>query len=160
MRALHCLALATAGLLLAGCQSLLSPAQQPLPTSTQRWEHRSTGCTGTECPLVNIDLQLPTGLPELNARIERELLQLTTELPSDPPPVSLARYEQDFLATAKPGWTSYLQAKVLQQHDRVVVIELSSYRFTGGAHGIPGRAYLNYDRHPEQGTHPQRHAPA
>jgi hypothetical protein len=41
---------------------------------------------------------------------------------------------------------SYLQAKVLEQHDRLVVIELSSYRFTGGAHGIPGRAYLNYDR--------------
>ena len=37
-------------------------------------------------------------------------------------------------------------AKVLEQHDRLVVIELSSYRFTGGAHGIPGRAYLNYDR--------------
>lgn len=146
MRALHCLALATAGLLLAACQSLLSPVQQPLPTSTQRWEHRPTGCTGTECPLVNIDLQLPRDLPELNARIERELLQLTTELPSDPPPLSLARYEQDFLATAKPGWTSYLQAKVLEQHDRLLVIELSSYRFTGGAHGIPGRAYLNYDR--------------
>lgn len=146
MRALHCLALATAGLLLAGCQSLLTPAQQPLPTSTQRWEHRPTGCTAPDCPLVNIDLQLPKGLPELNARIERELLQLTTELPSDPPPASLQGYERDFLATAKPGWTSYLQAKVLQQHGRVVVIELSSYRFTGGAHGIPGRSYLNYDR--------------
>ena len=41
---------------------------------------------------------------------------------------------------------SYLQSKVLQQHGRLAVIELSSYRFTGGAHGIPGRAYLNYDR--------------
>lgn len=138
--------LLTLSLLLGGCQSLQPHQAQPLATSQQRWEHTAAGCSGAECALINIDLQLLKDLPELNARIERELLGLTVELPGDPAPASLAAYEQDFLASAKPGWSSYLQAKVLEQHDRLVVIELSSYRFTGGAHGIPGRAYLNYDR--------------
>ena len=76
MRALHCLALATAGLLLAGCQSLLSPVQQPLPTSTQRWEHRPAGCTGADCPLVNIDLQLPKGLRREQMSVQARLMAI------------------------------------------------------------------------------------
>lgn len=27
-----------------------------------------------------------------------------------------------------------------------MIIELSSYLFTGGAHGMPGRGFINYDR--------------
>ena len=145
MRAIAVAGLLCLSLLLSGCQST-GKTTSSLPTTRQAWEHRTPGCEGKECPLVNIDLQQLDGLPELNARIERELLKLTIELPGDPPPASLQAYERDFLATARPGWMSYLQAKVLEQHDRLVVIELSSYRFTGGAHGIPGRTYLNYDR--------------
>lgn len=147
MRLFKLLCFALLPLTIGGCQTVFKPeTAQNLPTSQQRWEHRPQGCSGSECPLVNIDLQLLKDLPQLNARIERELLALTVELPGDPLPGSLQAYEQAFLANAQPGWTSYLQAKVVEQHDRLVVIELSSYRFTGGDHGIPGRAYLNYDR--------------
>lgn len=148
MRAIAVAGLLSLSLLLSGCQALLLAAKPDsgLAVSRQAWEHRAPGCEGKDCALINIDLQTFDDLPELNARIEQELLKLTIELPGDPPPPSLALYEQEFLATAKPGWMSYLQAKVLEQHGRLVVIELSSYRFTGGAHGIPGRTYLNYDR--------------
>jgi hypothetical protein len=147
MRLCQLICIALLPLTLGACQSLFKAGgQEPLPSTQQRWEHRAPGCAGSDCPLVNIDLRLLDDLPELNALIERELLGLTIELPGDPLPASLASYERDFLATAKPGWSSYLQAKILEQHDRLVIIELSSYRFTGGAHGIPGRAYLNYDR--------------
>ncbi len=149
MRPIAVAGLLSLSLLLGGCQAILlaaKPKSSALPVTRDAWEHRVPGCEGKECPLINIDLQRFDELPELNARIEQELLKLTIELPGDPPPASLQVYEREFLATAKPGWMSYLQAKVLEQHDRLVVIELSSYRFTGGAHGIPGRAYLNYDR--------------
>lgn len=129
-------------LLLSGCASWISA---PLPTQVQRWEHLQPGCRGESCPLVNVDLELIQDNPALNARIEQALLQLTGELPDDPAPPSLAMYEQHFLAQAKPGWVSYLQAKVLQQHDELLIVELSSYRATGGR-GVPGRAYLLYDR--------------
>ncbi|WP_068829093.1 RsiV family protein [Pseudomonas sp. BMS12] len=147
MRSIAVASLLSLSLLLSGCQSLLSTGDsRPLPTTRQAWEHRPVGCEDKDCPLVNIDLQLLDGMPELNARIERELLKLTIELPGDPPPPSLAVHEREFLASGKPGWMSYLQAKVLEQHDRLLVIELSSYRFNGGKRGEPGRAYLTYDR--------------
>ncbi|MBB2495328.1 RsiV family protein [Aquipseudomonas ullengensis] len=147
MRLYKLVCLATLALTISACQSLFKPAeQQPLTASRQAWEHRQPGCSGSDCPLVNIDLQRLDGLPALNALVEQRLLGLTRELPGDPTPSSLQRYEDDFLASAKPGWSSYLQAKIVAQHDRLVIIELSSYRFTGGDHGIPGRTYLNYDR--------------
>ncbi|MGH8465012.1 MAG: RsiV family protein, partial [Pseudomonas sp.] len=36
--------------------------------------------------------------------------------------------------------------KVREQHDGLVIIELSSYLDTGGAHGMPGRGFINYSR--------------
>lgn len=148
MRPIAVAGLLSLSLLLSGCQALLLAArpESGLAVSRQAWEHRAPGCEGKECALVNIDLQTFDDLPQLNARLEQELLKLTIELPGDPPPPSLQVYETELLASARPGWMSYLQSKVLEQHGRLVVIELSSYRFTGGAHGIPGRVYLNYDR--------------
>src|SRR5690606_20291295 len=55
-------------------------------------------------------------------------------------------YQQAFLRDAEEGWSSYLQAKLREQHGSLLVVELSSYLFTGGAHGIPGRGFINYDR--------------
>lgn len=133
--------------LLAGCQQLSELSlSRPLPSERQQWEHRPAGCQGEQCPLVNIDLQRLKDRPALNAEIERRLLELTVEVPGDPLPASLEAYERDFLAQAQPGWMSYLQTKVLEQHDRLLVIELSSYRFTGKGRGVPGRGYLIYDR--------------
>lgn len=147
MRLLKLICLAALPLTLGACQGLFKPeGSQSMASTHQRWEHRAPGCTGADCALVNIDLQLPKDDPLLAARIEHDLLELTRELPGDPVAKSLQIHERDFLATAQPGWTSYLQAKIIEQHDRLVIIELSSYRFTGGAHGVPGRAFINYDR--------------
>ena len=129
-------------LLLNGCASF---APKPLPTTEQRWEHSAPGCSGEQCPLLNVQQQHLKDLPALNARIDQQMLALTTELSGDPPPASLAVYERDFFASAKPGWVSYLQSKVLEQHDDLLIIELSSYRATG-SRGVPGRSYLLYDR--------------
>ncbi|MNH42595.1 hypothetical protein D3C79_1043250 [compost metagenome] len=52
-------------------------------------------------------------------------------------------YEQQYLATADKRNSSYLQAKVREQHDGLVIIELSSYLDSGGAHGMPGRGFIN-----------------
>ncbi|WP_084308906.1 DUF3298 and DUF4163 domain-containing protein [Phytopseudomonas flavescens] len=139
-------ALLSLGLLLAACQSLSGP-QTPaaLASSQTRWEHKTPGCAAQDCPLVNIDLQRLSDRPQLNARIESTLLDLVNAATGNRPH-SLADHEREFLANGKPGWVSYLQDKVISQHDRLVVIELSSYHFIGGAHGVPGRTYLNYDR--------------
>ena len=92
MRAIAVAGLLSLSLLLSGCQALLLAAkpESGLAVSRQAWEHRAPGCEGKECALINIDLQKLDDLPELNARIEQELLKLTIELPGDPAPPSLA----------------------------------------------------------------------
>lgn len=131
--------------LLSACQSL-SPSERPLAPERQAWEHKPAGCQGESCPLVNIDTLTFAELPSLTALIERNLLEMTADGPGAPLPASLQAYERNFLAEARPGYSSYLQAKVREQHDNLLIIELSSYLFTGGAHGMPGRRFINWDR--------------
>ena len=143
-KALSPLALA---LLLGGCASLFSPdPTAKIDVKRTAWEHTQQGCQGSECPLVNIDTISFADDPELTALIDKRLRQMTVNTPDASVPATLQGYEKGFLQTAEPGWSSYLQAKVREQHDGLVIIELSSYLFTGGAHGMPGRQLINYDR--------------
>ncbi len=139
------LATASLGVLLSACQ-MFPGGNDELSPQRHAWEHLKPGCQGETCPLVNIDTIRFDGEPQLNALIDRRLLQMTQDGPDAPLPASFESYERDFLASAEPGWSSYLQAKVLEQHDKLVLVELSSYLFTGGAHGMPGRGFINYDR--------------
>ncbi|QLF92874.1 DUF3298 domain-containing protein [Pseudomonas sp. ABC1] len=136
------LLVAMLGLTLGGCQ-LLGSAQPK--SENLRSEVRSPGCQGEECPLVNIDTLTFSEEPALTRLVDLRLRQMTQFTPDDQVPDSLDNYRKDFLAKAEPGWSSYLQAKVRQSHGDLVIIELSSYLFTGGAHGMPGRGFINYD---------------
>jgi len=130
-------------LLLTGCQhGLLAPAIEPTRKVT---EVKPAGCSNEDCPLVNIDLQR-FDLPELDRLVDQRLRQMTLNAPDDRLPATLEAYQADFLASAEPGWASYLQAKLREQHDGLLVVELSSYLYTGGAHGMPGRGFINFDR--------------
>ena len=111
-------------------------------------EERAADCPVKDdsCPLVNIDTQVFADEPALNALIDQRLRQMTVNAPDAELPASLEAYRQTFLRDAEPGWSSYLQAKLIDQHGSLLIVELSSYLYTGGAHGMPGRAFINYDR--------------
>ncbi|WNW13096.1 RsiV family protein [Pseudomonas sp. DTU_2021_1001937_2_SI_NGA_ILE_001] len=132
---------------LGACQSLFKPNMRaPLQVEREAWEQIKPGCSSSDCPLVNIDTVHFPDEPRLDAIVQKNLLQLAPALPGQPAPTSLKAYEQQFLSQAQGRNNSYLQAKVREQHDGIVVIELSSYLDTGGAHGDPGRALINYSR--------------
>jgi hypothetical protein len=146
MRLSKLLVIASTAVLLSACQSFFKPdLNEPLKPKRVAWEHRPEGCSSADCPLINIDI-LKFGDEQLNNIIERALIEETRTEPGTPVPSSLGAYEQEFLSRAQPRWSSYLQASIREQHDGLVVIELSSYLDTGGAHGQPGRGILNYDR--------------
>jgi hypothetical protein len=130
--------------LLSGCQHLAS--ERPVEVRQNLTEQRPQGCQGEDCPLVNIDTLTFTDEPELNNLIDARLRRMTINGPDDRLPDSLKGYQQQFLRTAEPGWSSYLQAKLREQHGDILVVELSSYLYVGGAHGMPGRGFINYDR--------------
>ena len=130
--------------LLVGCQHF---GEAPLDTQKSLVETRPDGCVDAaeECPLVNIDTLTFADEPELNRLIDERLRRMTVNAPDDSLPPSLEHYRDRFLREAKPGWSSYLQAKLRERTGERVVIELSSYHYTGGAHGMPGRGFINYD---------------
>ncbi|UVL62128.1 RsiV family protein [Pseudomonas sp. B21-032] len=138
---------AVLALALGACQSLFQPNMRtPLEVKRDRWEHIKPGCNNADCPLVNIDtIHFPAN-PKLDGIVEKRLLQLTQDNERSALPSSLKAYEEQFMASAQSRNSSYLQAKVREQHDGLVIIELSSYLDTGGAHGMPGRGFINYSR--------------
>lgn len=140
-------AVACLALTLGACQSLFQPnLRAPLQTTRDASEQLKPGCSAPDCPLVNLDVvHFPTE-PQLDAIVEKRLLQMTRFSPEDPMPASLAAYREHFLQAAERRNSSYLQAKVREQHDGLVIVELSSYLDTGGAHGMPGRGFINYSR--------------
>ncbi|QHF01485.1 DUF3298 domain-containing protein [Pseudomonas asturiensis] len=147
MSLLRITSLACLALLLGACQSLFTPNMRaPLPVQRDASELIKPGCTTADCPLVNIDTVHFPDEPKLDAIVQKTLLQLTVADSSAPPPASIKAYQEQFLSRAQGRNSSYLQAKVREQHDGIVVVELSSYLDNGGAHGNPGRAFINYSR--------------
>lgn len=136
--------MACIALTLGACQSVFQP--KPMAFTQDASEQVKTGCEGQDCPLVNIDTLHFADAPQLDALIQKRLLQMTVNSPDEKLAPSLEAYREQFLRTAQPRNSTYLQAKVREQHDDLVVIELSSYLDTGGAHGMPGRGFINYSR--------------
>lgn len=132
--------------LISGCVHL--GTERPIEPRQVIIEQRASNCSEIDesCPLVNIDTQVFADEPALNVMIDLRLREMTANSPNATVPASLDRYKQQFLANAERGWSSYLQAKLTDQYDSMLVVELSSYLFTGGAHGMPGRGFINYDR--------------
>ena len=134
-------------LTLGACQSVFQPAvQKPLAFANDASEQVKAGCTGQDCPLVNIDTLHFPDAPKLDAMIENRLLRMTVNSPDDKLAPSLNAYREQFLRESANRHSMYLQAKVREQHDALVIIEVSSYLDTGVAHGEPGRGFINYSR--------------
>lgn len=131
-------------LTLGACQSVFQP--KPLAFTPDASEQVKAGCNGDECPLVNIETVHFADAPKLDALIEKRLLKMTVNSPDDKLAPSLTAYREQFLRTADSRNSMYLQAKVREQHDDLVIIELISYLDTGGAHGMPGRGFINWSR--------------
>lgn len=139
-------ALTALTLMISGCQHF--GGEKPIETRQFLSEQRQPGCSAQDdsCPLVNIDTELFDDEPALNALIDQRLRKMTINSPDAQLPATLEGYQEDFLRNAQSGYSSYLQAKLRQQHGQMLVVELSSYVHTGGAHGMPGRGFINYDR--------------
>lgn len=135
--------------LLAACQFLGLQSEPPAPQRIA-WEERADGCPQERCSLVNVDTLQFAEQPQLNALIEQSLLAMTREDDSSPLPASLRDYSRAQLQKTPTGRETWLQAKLIDRHGDLAVIELSSYLYSGGAHGMPGRGFINYSLERQQ----------
>ncbi|MEF9673825.1 DUF3298 domain-containing protein, partial [Pseudomonas sp. PCH446] len=94
-------ALTLIALTLGACQSLFQPSlKTPLSVKSDASEQIKPGCSGPDCPLVNIDTVHFPDEPQLDAAVEQALLQMGRTSPDAPLPASLKIYREQFLATA------------------------------------------------------------
>jgi len=147
MSLLKIASIACVALTLGACQSLFQPSHlKPLDTTTDASEQIKPGCSSPECPLVNIDTVHFPSEPQLDKIVEQRLLQMAGTSPGASMPATLNAYREKFLRESPDRNSMYLQAKVREQHDGLVIIEVSSYLDTGTVHGNPGRGFINYSR--------------
>jgi hypothetical protein len=147
MSLLKIASMACIALTLGACQSLFQPSYlKPLDTTSDASEQIKPGCGSPDCPLVNIDTVHFPSEPQLDTVVEQRLLQMTRTSPNASVAASLNAYREKFLRESPNRNSMYLQAKVREQHDGLVIIEVSSYLDTGTAHGDPGRGFINYSR--------------
>jgi len=148
MSLLKIASVACVALTLGACQSLFQPSYlKPLDTQPDASEQIKPGCDSPDCPLVNIDTVHFPSEPQLDTLVEQRLLQMTRTTPGASVPATLNAYRDKFLRESADRNSMYLQAKVREQHDGLVIVEVSSYLDTGAAHGEPGPRWCEHSRH-------------
>jgi hypothetical protein len=102
-------------------------------------------CKGSECPTLNFKRLTFIGHDRFNGFLEQTLLSLAlVETNRDQAFRDLPELELYYFKTAKPRDEIALASSVKYMSDEVVVVQLDSYIFTGGAHGMSTTQYLNW----------------
>jgi len=158
-RAASLLAASAALALLAACGSgkpppnislapQVAPAAdtQALAVQPVQWKRSQPGCSA-DCPSLEVDSVAFPQEPRLTALVDHALATMTGLDPAAPRPyIDLAEFEPYYWRTAQRGYQVVLKAAVLRQAGDLAVLQLDSYQYTGGAHGIPATQYLNWQR--------------
>ncbi|RZU37001.1 uncharacterized protein DUF3298 [Fluviicoccus keumensis] len=118
----------------------------PLTVTVEKTKVAKPGCKAKACPTLETDLERPSSDPVIDAQVDSALASMI--LLGDKPVQysSIKTLAADFWAKAESDWNIELQSRVLYQNGPLLVVQLDSYLYNGGAHGIPNTLYLNIDR--------------
>lgn len=142
--------------LAAGCEERATPAKGgavALESERETLERSAEGCEGEDCASVSVTRELFKQRPALNnAVLQRLLRQLQSDGEDAKPADSLQAVADAFLAEAAQvsgisaaRWQLSGEAKQLARRGDLLTVEIDTYSYTGGAHGMPVRSWLNWD---------------
>jgi len=122
-----------------------SPEAAKIASKIMTFKRTKPDCKGSECPVLNFKRLTFTGYDRFNAFLEQTLLSLAlVETNRDKAFRDLPELEAYFFKTAKPRDEIALASSVKYLSADVVVLQLDSYIFTGGAQRISTTQYLNW----------------
>jgi hypothetical protein len=126
-------------------QSAATQTEKKVASKVLTLKRTKPDCKGSDCPVLNFKRLTFTGYDRFNAFLEQTLLSLAlVESNRDKAFRDLAELELYFFNTASPRNEISLASSVKYMSDEVIVVQLDSYIFTGGAHGISTTQYLNW----------------
>ena len=118
--------------------------------------------SNTDCsPCAEISIEVPEAISNrkisetINNAIREEVISILSfdeEKSITDIPTALISFNQGYedLKTLFPDesipWEAWIKGKIAFENKDLVTIELSSYIFTGGAHGYGSRRFLNFDK--------------
>ncbi|MCQ3828655.1 DUF3298 domain-containing protein [Microbulbifer elongatus] len=140
---------------LSGCGQEKSGAPDRLESQVESLEMLEPDCTSPDqCASVTIQREVFSDQAALNDAIYQQMLtqlQGSGESP-DAPLDSLEKVAQKFLddaaavtVSSAAQWQLTGEAKQLARRGDVLTVEIDSYLYTGGAHGMPVSRWLNWD---------------
>ncbi|SDK54138.1 DUF3298 and DUF4163 domain-containing protein [Microbulbifer yueqingensis] len=133
-----------------------APANSELTSELETFERQAENCTGDqECASVSVTREVFAQRPALNRAVMRRLLvQLRGESEggNEGAAGNLEEIARQFLAEAaevaevsSAGWLLSGEARRLDRRGNLLTVEINSYRYTGGAHGMPSVEWFNWD---------------
>lgn len=126
-----------------------TPSYAPLIIKNETWKKNKPQCKGNDCPYMEVELQQIEDAA-LKSLIERELVGLVYVDDKQPKFNTIAQLSQYFWPKTEGQWNIYLRSKILRQKQQLLVVELNSDTYLGGAHGSPVTKYLNINRQNQQ----------
>ena len=124
-------------------------ALSPLAVKTEKWKKTKPKCQGEDCPYIDVELAQPADAA-LAALIDKTLAGMVFIDDKQPTFNTIAALSQYFWPKTEGQWNIYLQSKVLRQYKNVLVLQLDSETYSGGAHGLGVTRYLNINRENQQ----------
>ena len=145
-------------LVLTGCGSKVdakkpsAAVEVPLNSQMETLEWRDPRCDAEqECTSVVIQREVFTDQPALNEAVSAGLLE-QLQGNGEAAGAGFEQLAKRFIAEAgemskqsAARWQLDAKARKLARHGNLVTIAVSSYRYSGGAHGMPATRWLNWD---------------
>ena len=121
------------------------PKQGIQPSKKQVLVQTKPGCTGKQCPSIKLERLIFTEHERFSAFVEQSLLSMA-QIESNQAKnfETLKQLSDYFWATARPRDEVLLRATLKRATPTIIVVQLDSYIYSGGAHGNSTTQYINW----------------
>lgn len=102
-------------------------------------------CSSADCPSIKVKRLSFIGRDRFNNFLDQTMASMAeVDASNNAAFRTLAEFATYFWKISKPGYQVVLEASVRRGDEDLVVVQLDSYIFTGGAHGLSTTQYINW----------------
>lgn len=102
-------------------------------------------CSAADCPSIKVKRINFIGRDRFNNFLDQTMASMAeVDASNNAAFRNLAEFANYFWKISKPGYQVVLEASIQRSDEDLVVVQLDSYIFTGGAHGLSTTQYINW----------------